>query len=165
MEYHDTRIETVARALANELIRDAASEGMELSDRQAAAFRLATAHAATSLADRDLIVFGDRTWERPAHGLCVTAGADPEDWFPLADETGNPRNTKRADRSAARAERACDGCPVTGECLSLALDIGRNAEWGIWGGVSRHDRRALRPLWVEFRRRLAEANTLAGQAA
>lgn len=40
-----------------------------------------------------------------------------------------------------RAKRVCAGCPVRTECLAEALD-GR-IEWGVWGGMTERERRAL----------------------
>ena len=33
------------------------------------------------------------------------------------------------------------GCPVRGECLAEALD--NRIEWGVWGGMTERERRAL----------------------
>ncbi len=40
-----------------------------------------------------------------------------------------------------RAKQPCLGCPVRAECLAEALD--NNLEWGIWGGMTERERRAL----------------------
>ena len=40
-----------------------------------------------------------------------------------------------------RAKRLCDECPVLAECLAEALD--NNLQWGIWGGMTERERRAL----------------------
>lgn len=39
------------------------------------------------------------------------------------------------------AKRVCDGCPVSTECLAEALD--NQIEWGVWGGLTERERRAL----------------------
>lgn len=40
-----------------------------------------------------------------------------------------------------RAKQLCAGCPVRTECLAEALD---NAiEWGVWGGMTERERRAV----------------------
>jgi WhiB family redox-sensing transcriptional regulator len=49
------------------------------------------------------------------------AGADPELFFPLPGQSGNP------------AKAICGTCPVRARCLELALD--RDERFGIWGGV------------------------------
>jgi WhiB family redox-sensing transcriptional regulator len=65
-------------------------------------------------------------WQDSA--LC--AQADPEAWFP---EKGG---------STREAKRICQGCEVKAECLDYALDHGEH--FGIWGGLSEHERRKLK---------------------
>lgn len=40
-----------------------------------------------------------------------------------------------------RAKRVCMGCPVRTECLAEALD--NRVEFGVWGGMTERERRAL----------------------
>jgi hypothetical protein len=40
-----------------------------------------------------------------------------------------------------KATEVCNGCPYIKECLQFALE---NDEWGVWGGMTRHQRRPLR---------------------
>jgi WhiB family redox-sensing transcriptional regulator len=40
-----------------------------------------------------------------------------------------------------RAKQMCLGCPVRSECLAEALD--NQIEWGVWGGMTERERRAL----------------------
>jgi WhiB family transcriptional regulator, redox-sensing transcriptional regulator len=40
-----------------------------------------------------------------------------------------------------RAKQVCMGCPVRTECLAEALD--NRLEWGVWGGMTERERRAL----------------------
>ena len=40
-----------------------------------------------------------------------------------------------------RARTVCAGCPVRSECLAEALD--NRIEWGVWGGMTERERRAL----------------------
>ena len=40
-----------------------------------------------------------------------------------------------------RAKLVCGGCPVRIECLVEALD--NRIEWGVWGGLTERERRAL----------------------
>jgi Transcription factor WhiB len=64
--------------------------------------------------------------------------ADDARWYP---DTGN----KRWQTVAPLARGRCCGCPVTAECLELALRFeSRQADsWGIWGGTVPHERRML----------------------
>lgn len=58
------------------------------------------------------------------------AQADPDAWFP--EKGGSP----------AEAKRICADCDVREQCLQWALD--NKEHWGIWGGMSEHDRRRIR---------------------
>ncbi|MDU7361434.1 MAG: WhiB family transcriptional regulator [Propionibacteriaceae bacterium] len=40
-----------------------------------------------------------------------------------------------------RARAVCRDCPVRSECLAEALD--NRIEWGVWGGMTERERRAL----------------------
>ena len=83
----------------------------------------------------------DTDWSE--QGLCRTA--DPDDLF----VEGAAQN---------RAKTLCSGCGVRTECLAHALD--QRIEFGIWGGMTERDRRALlrrRPTVVSWRRLLETA--------
>ena len=70
------------------------------------------------------MVSGCRTG--PALGRC--AGTDPDALF--------------VQGKAQRAAKAvCKGCPVVAECLADALD--NRTEFGVWGGMTERERRAL----------------------
>ena len=58
--------------------------------------------------------------------------ADPETFFP---EKGG---------STKEAKRICAMCEVREECLSYALE--HDERFGVWGGFSERERRALRRL-------------------
>jgi WhiB family transcriptional regulator, redox-sensing transcriptional regulator len=60
--------------------------------------------------------------------LC--AQTDPELFFP--EKGGSTRDAKKV----------CQACEVREDCLARALDTGER--WGIWGGLSERERRALR---------------------
>lgn len=60
------------------------------------------------------------------YALC--AQADPDAWFP---EKG---------KNCAAVRRICFRCPVRAQCLNYGLD----EEHGIWGGLTRDERRRLR---------------------
>jgi WhiB family transcriptional regulator, redox-sensing transcriptional regulator len=66
----------------------------------------------------------DMAWKRKA--MC--ANGDPDALFV----------TGAAQREAARL---CGGCPVKTECLAEALD--NQVEFGVWGGMTERQRRAL----------------------
>jgi WhiB family transcriptional regulator, redox-sensing transcriptional regulator len=40
-----------------------------------------------------------------------------------------------------RAKQVCSSCPVRVACLAEALD--NEIEWGVWGGMTERERRAL----------------------
>ena len=66
-----------------------------------------------------------------------------------------------------RAKAVCTGCPVRTECLAEALD--NEIEWGVWGGMTERERRALlrqRPFVTSWRRLLESAREqhVSGQA-
>jgi WhiB family redox-sensing transcriptional regulator len=61
-------------------------------------------------------------------GLC--AQTDPDAFYP---ELGKP---------SAPAKRICRNCEVQQQCLEFAL--ANNEEFGIWGGTTERERRALK---------------------
>ncbi len=75
----------------------------------------------------------------------MCAGADPDTLFV----------TGAAQREAARL---CQACPVRLECLADALD--NQIEYGVWGGMTERQRRAVlkkSPEVVSWRALLEEA--------
>jgi len=70
----------------------------------------------------------DAGWEWARDGLC--AQTDPEVFFP------------GKGASSAAAKRVCAGCAVRAACLAAAL--ARGERFGVWGGLSERERRALR---------------------
>lgn len=62
------------------------------------------------------------------HGACVGL---PTEWF----------FSERGD-SVIPGRAVCDGCVVRTPCLEYALD--NRILWGIWGGTSERERRAMR---------------------
>jgi WhiB family transcriptional regulator, redox-sensing transcriptional regulator len=68
------------------------------------------------------------TWvtDWPSQAAC--RGAEPDELF----VQGAAQN---------RAKALCIGCPVRTECLADALD--HRIEFGIWGGMTERERRAL----------------------
>jgi WhiB family redox-sensing transcriptional regulator len=65
-----------------------------------------------------------------------------EDWAPRAAcraEQPDKLFVRGAEQN--KAKTMCAGCPVRTECLAEALD--NQIEWGVWGGMTERERRAL----------------------
>jgi WhiB family redox-sensing transcriptional regulator len=64
-----------------------------------------------------------------------------------------------------KAKKLCAGCPVKAECLAEALE--NQIEWGVWGGMTERERRALlkRNPNAKWRAVLEQARTGAGNRA
>ncbi|MFR9726363.1 WhiB family transcriptional regulator [Streptomyces sp. MS19] len=80
-----------------------------------------------------------------AQAACRTT--DPDDLF-----------VQGAAQNHAKA--VCTGCPVRTECLADALD--NRVEFGVWGGMTERERRALlrrRPTVTSWRRLLETARS------
>ncbi len=73
-------------------------------------------------------------WEWQLQGSCRSH--DPSLFFHPEGERG-PR---RANREAA-AKAVCASCPVLAACRAHALAV--REPYGVWGGLSEHDREAL----------------------
>jgi WhiB family redox-sensing transcriptional regulator len=71
-------------------------------------------------------VTGNRGWRDDA--LCRQV--DPELFFPRVNRP-----------TTAQAKQVCRRCPVRGECLAEALR--RRERYGVWGGLTAAERRAL----------------------
>ena len=87
----------------------------------------------------------DTVWveDWAAQGSC--RGGDPDTLFVQGAEQN-------------RAKAVCMGCPVRTECLADALD--NRVEFGVWGGMTERERRALlkrRPNVTSWRRLLEHA--------
>ncbi len=79
------------------------------------------------------------SWEADWPSRAACRGAKPDELF----VQGAAQN---------RAKAMCIGCPVRTECLADALD--NRIEFGIWGGMTERERRALlrrRPDVVSWR--------------
>ena len=66
---------------------------------------------------------------------------DPEDWPLLAKCRGMNDALFPEGKDQKRAKTICMGCPVRAQCLAEALD--NRIEWGVWGGMTERERRAL----------------------
>ncbi len=82
-----------------------------------------------------------------------------EDWPAVAAcRTTDPDALFVQGAAQNRAKTFCMGCPVRTECLADALDNG--VEFGVWGGMTERERRALlrrRPTVTSWRRLLQVA--------
>jgi WhiB family transcriptional regulator, redox-sensing transcriptional regulator len=91
----------------------------------------------------------DTTRQPDWHARAACRNADPELFFP--EGTLGP-----ARQAAAQAQRICFACPVRARCLDWALTNG--ATYGIWGGRTEEERRALRVMVAQ--RRHGERSTI-----
>ena len=66
-----------------------------------------------------------------------------EDWAIRAAcrETAKPDELFVKGAEQNQAKQVCQGCVVRTECLAEALD--NQIEWGVWGGMTERERRAL----------------------
>jgi WhiB family transcriptional regulator, redox-sensing transcriptional regulator len=65
-----------------------------------------------------------------------------KDWpMRAACRGGAPDALFTSGASQHRAKSVCRGCPVRTECLADALD--NRVEFGVWGGLTERERRAL----------------------
>ncbi|GGD12874.1 WhiB family transcriptional regulator [Nocardioides daphniae] len=65
-----------------------------------------------------------------------------EDWSSKAackDSSPDQLFVRGAEQN--KAKQLCNGCSVRTECLAEALD--NQIEWGVWGGMTERERRAL----------------------
>jgi WhiB family transcriptional regulator, redox-sensing transcriptional regulator len=56
-----------------------------------------------------------------------------------------------APSDRALAQRLCEGCPVTDQCLELDLRTAGASTTGVWGALPEDDRRALHRVWQHHR--------------
>lgn len=77
-----------------------------------------------------------RMWEVQGTHMWV------EDWAPRAacrDQQPDQLFVRGAEQN--KAKQVCTSCAVRTECLAEALD--NQIEWGVWGGMTERERRAL----------------------
>jgi WhiB family transcriptional regulator, redox-sensing transcriptional regulator len=75
-----------------------------------------------------------------------------------ACQNGDPDQLFVQGAAQNRAKAVCLGCPVRTECLADSLD--NRVEFGVWGGMTERERRALlrrRPNVTSWRRLLEAA--------
>jgi WhiB family transcriptional regulator, redox-sensing transcriptional regulator len=84
-----------------------------------------------------------------------------DDWASQAQCKGSgPDELFVRGAAQNKAKQLCGGCPVRTECLAEALD--NQIEWGVWGGMTERERRAIlrkRPNVTSWRRILEAAQT------
>ncbi len=79
------------------------------------------------------------TWRNRA--ACL--GEDPELFFPVG-------NTGPALLQIEEAKAVCRRCEVVQTCLERAMESGH--DFGVWGGMSEGERRALKRRYARARR-------------
>lgn len=88
------------------------------------------------------------------------------EWTPLAAcRTSAPEALFVQGAAQQQAKLICQRCPVVAECLADALD--HRTEFGVWGGMTERERRAMlrrHPNIPSFRA-LFEADRLGRQSA
>ncbi len=83
--------------------------------------------------------------------LAACRGIDLEVFFPGRGESARP------------ARQVCAACPVRQPCLDYAIT--NRIAYGIWGGLTERERRALRSRWVRATRRERDRAILGAEAA
>jgi WhiB family redox-sensing transcriptional regulator len=83
--------------------------------------------------------------------LAACRGTDLEVFFPGRGESARP------------ARQVCAGCPVRQPCLDYAIT--NRIAYGVWGGLTERERRALRSGWVRASRQDRDRAVLAADAA
>ncbi|MFE0103549.1 WhiB family transcriptional regulator [Streptomyces sp. NPDC059009] len=86
------------------------------------------------------------------------AGSRDTWWERAACRTTDPDELFVEGAAQSSAKRVCSGCVVRTECLAHALD--QRIEFGVWGGMTERERRALlrrRPTVTSWRQLLKSA--------
>jgi WhiB family redox-sensing transcriptional regulator len=137
-----------AQKVALDVAADAALEGVDLVGEQLDAL-LDAAHLAQVLSGR-------LEWVVSEGAVC--RGADTEAWYPPYGDGVRGRSVAERVVEREQAAALCAGCPVQAQCLALSFALDSHGSWGVWGGVSEHDRADLRPVWLQLQRRLADGD-------
>jgi WhiB family redox-sensing transcriptional regulator len=72
--------------------------------------------------------------EEPWRQEALCAQTDPDLFFEISGDDWR-------NKDYAEAKKICAACPVAGECLAWALRT--NEQWGVAGGLTVNERRAL----------------------
>ena len=73
--------------------------------------------------------------------MAAMVGLVPDWTSQAACRQQNPDDLFVQGAAQNRAKAVCAGCPVKSECLADALD--NRVEFGVWGGMTERERRAL----------------------
>ena len=83
---------------------------------------------------------------------------DDHSWVVQARCAGDPPDSLFVKGAAQRqAKQRCLGCPVRLQCLADALQCG--CDYGVWGGLTERERRAIRRRYSEVDNWFAWLNT------
>lgn len=76
--------------------------------------------------------------------VLLSPSADTVRWMDLAlcQETDPDAFFAEKGEPTLPAKRVCRACPVQAQCLDYAVE--HNILWGVWGGTSPRERRAIR---------------------
>jgi WhiB family transcriptional regulator, redox-sensing transcriptional regulator len=85
-----------------------------------------------------------------AHGAC--RDEDPDLFFPITSK--GP-----AARQILAAKAVCARCPVRSDCLDSALED--SYSYGVWGGTTEEERKAMRRARTRARRSLTRVTAVA----
>ena len=93
------------------------------------------------------------TARQPGHRTLAVPARFAARWRELAACRGTGLEVFFPSRgeSAAPARQVCAACPVRQPCLDYAIT--NRITYGIWGGLTERERRALRSGWVRASRR------------
>lgn len=88
------------------------------------------------------VAFGSKKSDKPTDNRPPTRVSMITDWPSLAAcQNGDPDALFVQGSEQNVAKRICRSCPVRYECLADALD--NRIEFGVWGGMTERERRAL----------------------
>ncbi len=77
-----------------------------------------------------------------ASSIITTSASHASDWSTRGTCVGSDPDALFVQGKEQRAAKVvCRGCPVALDCLSDALD--NRTEFGVWGGMTERERRAL----------------------
>jgi WhiB family redox-sensing transcriptional regulator len=105
------------------------------------------------------------TARRPRHRSLAVPARFAARWRELAACRGTGLEVFFPGRgeSAGPARQVCAGCPVRQPCLDYAIT--NRIAYGVWGGLTERERRALRSGWVRASRRDRDRAVMAADAA